>query len=133
MHAHGGEVFKPLETASLKTIAAFLNSQAGGTLRIGVADDSTVFELDSNHASLAKEGKDNADLFQLHRAQIVQTSMGDTATANVFTQIHTIDGKDLCRVHIKPSAFYVRLNNETREITDADEKQKYIAQRWGTA
>jgi len=68
-----------------------------------------------------------------------------------------IEGKDLCRVHVKPSAYpveaevtvvkdgqhwkktafyvrlnnkYVRLNNKTTEITDADEKQKYIAQRW---
>jgi len=151
-HADNGEVFKPLETASLKTIAAFLNSPAGGTLLIGVADNATVVGLDSDYASLAKEGKDNADLFQLHLTQIVQTSMGDAATANVSTQIHTIDGNSLCRVHVKPSAFpveaevtllkdgqhwkktafYIRLNNKTHEITDADEKQKYIAQRWGS-
>lgn len=31
-HAHSGEVYKPLETASLKTLAAFLNSPLGGTL-----------------------------------------------------------------------------------------------------
>ena len=152
-HAEGGEVFKPLETASLKTIAAFFNSPAGGTLLIGVADDGTVAGLDSDYASLAKEGKDDADRFQLHLTQIVQASMGDAAAANVSTQVHAIAGKHLCRVHVKPSAypvdaevtvvkdgrhwkktaFYVRLNNKTHEITDADEKQKYIAQRWGTA
>lgn len=108
--------------------------------------------LDSDCASLAKEGKDAADLFQLHLTQIVQASMGDATAANVSTQIHTIDGRDLCRVHVKPSgfpveaevtvdkdgqhwkktAFYVRLNNKTHEFTDADEKQKYTAQRWGT-
>jgi type I restriction enzyme R subunit len=151
-HTDGGEVFKPLETASLKTIAAFLNSASGGTLLIGVADDGTVVGLDSDYSSLTKEGKDYADLFQLHLTQIVQASMGDAAAANVSTQIHTIDGKDLCRVHVKPSAypvdaevtvvkdgqhwkktaFYVRLNNKTHEFTDADEKQKYIAQRWGS-
>ena len=38
-----------------------------------------------------------------------------------------IDGQ-----HMKKTAFYVRLNNKTHEITDADEKQKYIAQRWGS-
>ena len=62
-----------------------------------------------------------------------------------------LDDKDLCRVHVKPSgfpveatvtvvkdgqhskktAFYVRLNNKTHEFTEEDEKQKYIAQRWG--
>ncbi len=151
-HADGGEFFKPLETASLKTIAGFLNSSAGGTLLIGVADDGTIFGLDSDYASLAKEGKGNADLFQLHLTQIVQASMGDAAAANVSTKMHTIDGKDLCRVHVKPSAFpveaevtvvkegqhwkktafYMRLNNKTAEITDENERQKYIAQRWGS-
>ena len=58
---------------------------------------------------------------------------------------------DLCRVHVNPSnhpvdakvtvmksgqhqkqtAFYIRQNNATREITDEAQKQKYIAQRWG--
>jgi hypothetical protein len=33
--------------------------------------------------------------------------MGDTAASNVSTQIHTIDGKDLCRVHVKPFGFTV--------------------------
>lgn len=66
-----GDVFKPLETASLKTIAAFLNSPAGGTLLIGVADDGTMVGLDSDYASLAKQGKDDADRFQLHLTQIV--------------------------------------------------------------
>jgi len=33
--------------------------------------------------------------------------------------------------HMKKTAFYVRLNNETHEFADEDEKQKYIAQRWG--
>ena len=151
-HVDSGEVFKPLETASLKTIAGFLNSPVGGTLLIGVADDGTIVGLDSDYASLAKDGKDDADLFQLHLTQIIQRSMGDAAAANVSTQIHTVDGKDLCRVHVKPSAFpveaevtvvkdgqhwkktafYVRLNNKTTEITDEIEKQKYIAQRWGS-
>ena len=151
-HAAGGDVFKLLETASLKTVAAFLNSAAGGTLLIGVTDGGIVVGLGSDYASLTKEGKDDADRFQLHLTQIVQASMGDAAAANVSTQIHTIDGKDLCRVHVKPSAypvdaevtvvkddqhwkktaFYIRLNNKTHEFADETEKQKYIAQRWGT-
>jgi len=106
--ADSGEVFKPLETASLKTIAAFLNSPAGGTLLIGVADDASTVGLDGDYVSLAKEGKDNADLFQLHLTQIVQASMGDAAASNASTQIHTIDGKDLCRVHVKPSTSPLR-------------------------
>lgn len=68
------------------------------------------------------------------------------------TQIHTVDGLDLVRVHVPPSsfpveatvkvargsemvkktAFYVRIGNGTREITSADEKQRYVSSRWGS-
>jgi hypothetical protein len=71
----------------------------------------------------------------------------------VSTQLHTVDGDDLCRVHVPPSsfpvdanvvvdkggrlekrsAFYVRVGNGTRAITDPAERQKYIADRWGGA
>ena len=150
-HADSGEEFKPLETASLKTIAAFLNSEHGGTLLIGVADDGTVHGLDSDYASLAKEGKDARDLFELHLTQAMINALGEAATSKVKTQIHTVDGKDFCRVHVNPSSFpvdatvvevnkqdqhikttkfYVRLNNATRAI-DSEEKDKYIAGRWG--
>lgn len=33
---------------------------------------------------------------------------------------------------VKKTAFYVRIGNGTREITDPGERQKYIASRWGT-
>ena len=40
-HDRDGAIFKPLETASLTTVAAFLNSREGGTLLIGVAGDGS--------------------------------------------------------------------------------------------
>lgn len=144
------EVFKPLETASLKTIAAFLNSRTGGTLLVGVADDGSVHGLDTDYASLRKEGKDDRDLFQLHLGNIMTQALGAAAATNVATYIHTVDGYDLCRVHVHPSrfpvdaevtiakkeqlekkdAFYVRVTNGTRELA-AEERAKYVAGRWG--
>ena len=50
--ADSGEVYKPLETMTIKTIAAFLNSRDGGTLLIGVGDDGAPFGLESDYASL---------------------------------------------------------------------------------
>ena len=61
-----------------------------------------------------------------------------------------VDGEDLCRVHVpsssfpvdatvvvdrkgqleKKTAFFVRIGNGTREISDQSEKQRYIAHRW---
>lgn len=149
--ADSGEVIKPLETACLKTVAAFANSREGGTLLIGVSDDGSVHGLISDYTSLRKPGKDDRDLFLLHLNQLLINALGETAASTVSTQIHTVDGNDLCRVHVPPSsfpvdanvvvnkggqlqkktAFYIRIGNGTREITDANERQKYTATRWG--
>ena len=148
--AETGQVYKPLETATIKTVAAFLNSRDGGTVLLGVDDGGTPVGLEADYASLRKLGKNDRDLFQLHLVNILVAAMGDAAVANVTIQVHAVDGKDLCRVHMRPSAFpveakvvvdhkgqferktafYVRLGNGTREIDDPAERQKYIASRW---
>jgi type I restriction enzyme R subunit len=150
--AETGELFKPLQTASLKTVAAFLNSREGGTLLIGVADDGSVFGLDSDYATLRKPGKDDRDLFGLHLNQALINSVGMAAAANVGQEILPVGGKDLCRVHVKPSGFpvdaevvevdkngqhvkkkhfYGRFGNGTRVITDPSERERYKVQVWG--
>jgi hypothetical protein len=117
---------------------------------IGVADDGTIVGLEQDYATLRKEGKDDSDLFLLHLNQLVETSVGLAAAANVTTTIHQV-GRDVCRVHVEPSGhpveaevtavddrgqfskkrmFFVRLNNATRAIDDETERQRYIAQRW---
>ena len=136
----------------LKTVGAFLNSREGGTLLIGVADNGTALGLESDYLTLRKEGKDDADLLQLALTQAVLNSVGAAAATNVTSHVHTVDGNDVCRVHIKPSGhpvhaevtivekqgqhrkkrvFYVRMNNGTRPIDDEAEVEKYIASRWG--
>lgn len=147
-----GDVVKALETAVLKTVAAFANSRQGGTLLIGVADDGAINGLASDYSSLHKPGKDDRDVFGLHLSQVLINALGETTASAVSSQIHTVDGGDLCRVHVPPSAFpveatvkvdkngqtvkkaafYIRVGNGTREIADLAEKQKYIAARWGT-
>ncbi|HZY64973.1 MAG TPA: RNA-binding domain-containing protein [Rubrobacteraceae bacterium] len=150
--AETGELFKPLQTASLKTVAAFLNSREGGTLLIGVADDGSVFGLDSDYVTLRKEGKDDRDLFLLHLGQAVVNAVGMAAAANVGHEIFEVGGRDLCRVHVKPSSFpieakvtevdensqhikktvfYGRFGNGTRAISDPGERERYTLQVWG--
>jgi type I restriction enzyme R subunit len=151
-HAGTGELFKPLQTAPLKTIAAFLNSREGGTLLIGVADDGSVFGLEADYATLRKEGKDDRDLFLLHLNQAVINAVGMAAAANVSQEILEVGGRDLCRVHVKPSSFpveaevvevdkngqhvkktvfYGRFGNGTRPIPEAGEIERYKIQVWG--
>ncbi len=144
-----GVVYKPLETAALKTVAAFANSRDGGTLLIGVADNGSPHGLTTDYATLHKPGRDDRDLFGLHLVNIISASMGDAAAANVSSYFHTVDGADVCRVHVRPSgvpvdakvvvdqkgqmvrktAFYVRTGNATREL-DNGEKAKYLLSRW---
>jgi type I restriction enzyme R subunit len=148
-----GQKYKPLESMVVKTVAAFLNSRDGGTLLIGVSDDGTIVGLDGDYTSLRKVGKDDRDLFQLHLTDILVVAMGEAAVANVGVQVQTVAGKDVCRVHVHPSAFpveakvilagdkgqlftktafYVRLANGTREISDPLERQRYTTGRWGS-
>ncbi len=147
-----GEKYKPLESATIKTVAAFLNSPDGGTLLIGVANDGSVAGLDGDYASLRQPGKDDRDVLQLHLSGILVAAVGEAAAGNVGIQVHTVDGHDICRVHVRPSAFpvearvtvaddkgqlrkktafFVRLANGTREIADPTERHKYVVGRWG--
>lgn len=148
-HADSGLPAKVLETATLKTLAGFLNSRTGGTLLIGVANDGSVSGLDADYATLRKEQKDDRDLFQLHLSQIISASVGEAAATQITIQLHKVNGGDIARAHVLPSplpvdatvtvekqgqlekkiAFYVRVNNRTIELPDA-EKQKYMVTRW---
>lgn len=119
---------------------------------VGVADDGSVLGLESDYLTLRKDGKDDRALLQLALTQAVLNSVSAAAATDVTTQIHSVDSRDLCRVHVKPSGhpvhaavtiidkqgqhqkeqvFYVRMNNGTRSIDDETEVQKYIAGRWG--
>ena len=148
-HAASGELYKPLETATLKTLAAFLNSSLGGTLLLGVNDDGEVTGLASDYASLDKDGQDDRDALQQHLTQIAAASFGAAAATNISSLVHAINGKDVVRVHVRPSGhpvdarvtvakkgqfekktvFYVRLNNGTAELNE-EEREKYISTRW---
>ena len=108
-----------------------------------MADDGRVHGLTSDYRSLHKPGKDDRDVFVSHLVQALINGLGETAASNVAIQLHAVDGRDLCRAHVPPSAFpvdanvavdrggqlekktafYVRIGNGSREITDAGERQ----------
>jgi len=135
---------KALRTPALKTVAAFLNSRYGGTLVIGIADDRSMVGLEHDYEALHREGKDDADWFQLHLANLIRDAIGPAAAARITTQIHRVDGHDICRVHVEPSSrpiythladagaesFFVRINGSTLEVTDSDEIARYVEDRW---
>ncbi len=111
---------------------------------IGVADDRGMVGLEHDFEALHRKGKDDADWFQLHLGNLIQEAVGPAAAARITTQIHRVDGHDICRVHVEPSSrpvyvrltdaresFFVRLNGRTSEIRDPDEIARYVEDRWG--
>ena len=100
-----------------------------------MADDGSVLGLESDYATLHKDGKDDADLFQLallHKP--VLNAVGAAAATNVTTQIHTVDDHDLCRVHVKPSGHPVHADVTTVEKNGQHQKKQifYVRMNNGT-
>ena len=127
---------KGLRQSSLKTIAAFLNSQ-GGTLVIGVEDDGTVYGLNHDLA-LARKSYDG---FSQLLVSLITDTMG-TATAPYYRiRFEDIEDKSVCVVDVERSpepvfmksdkgkVFYIRVGNSSRAL-DHEETLKYVETNW---
>jgi CBS domain-containing protein len=125
-----------LEFNCLKTICAFLNAE-GGDLLIGVSDNKRVVGIETEYAFF----KSNRDRFQDYLINQISHKIGDICHKNIKFNFHKIYGKEICRIHIKPSlvpvflhhngkqAFYVRTGNGSRsfQISDA---ARYMVEHW---
>jgi len=134
------------EKAVVKTVAGFLNSEYGGTLLIGVADDGSVYGLEADYATFSKRGqRGDHDLFGQHLQNLLGGRLGDAAASLVAWEFHTIEGQDLCRVSVEPAdfpvyegtgdddrAFWWRYPTGTKAITDDQEQQRIIRRRFGS-
>ncbi len=131
------------EDMVIKTVAGFANSEHGGTLLIGVADDGTVFGLEDDYATFSKRGqRGDHDLFGQHLQNVLTQRLGQAAMALVQWEFHRIDGKDLCRIHVEPSGFPVyetkgdhrdfwwRFPTGTVRIVDQGERDRITVRRW---
>src|SRR5262249_43800718 len=67
----------------IKNVAAFLNSETGGTLFIGIADDKRVVGLERDYQSLGKrESRDrDRDRFQVHLGNLLSQKLGRELTS----------------------------------------------------
>lgn len=149
--AETGEVMRVLEGASLKTIGAYLNSEAGGTLLVGVADDGSPVGLENDFASLHKEDRQDEDRFLLHIKEALINAVKEAASTRVSYRLDELGGRTICRVHVRPSefpvwcqirkstkggevkhdGFFIRIGPSTVDLADRDEERaRYIAARW---
>jgi len=93
-----------IEHASLKSIAAFLNS-SGGDLLIGVRDDGSISGIETDVF-------ENDDKFLLHFWNLVKSSLGQESSPYIKTFLEKFDGKTVCRVSCKPAPFPVFLQQK---------------------
>jgi hypothetical protein len=71
------------EGIAIKNVAAFLNSETGGTLFIGIADDKRIVGLEKDYQSLGKrESHDkDRDRFQVHLGNLLSQKLGREITS----------------------------------------------------
>lgn len=128
-----------MELVIAKTIAAFLNGDAG-TLLIGVDDDGQVLGL-GNDLSLMKQP--DIDRYELWLRDYLVQVIGATATAGVKVEFEQVGDEQVCVVRVpraqapvfvRPAKsqsvhFFARIGNSTRELP-VDEAIVYAAQHW---
>jgi predicted HTH transcriptional regulator len=120
--------------ASLKTMAAFMNTK-GGTLLIGVGDDGTAVGIEVDRFP-------NDDRFLLHLYAVIKSSMGTDVTPMVEANLDIYAGKTVCVVRCKSSArpiylkakgkdeeFFVRTGPSSDRLAPS-ELTRYIADRF---
>ena len=126
-----------IERAIMKSICAFLNS-TGGNLIIGVSDDRTIIGLESDYKTLKNQNRDG---FENKLTTLISTTIGDPVLRNIESSFPMVNGKELCKVNIKPTkepaflheagqeVFFVRTGNSSRPFSLSD-TVKYVRERW---
>jgi len=95
---------KSIEHSTLKTMAAFLNSE-GGTLLIGVQDNSNIIGIEADHF-------ENEDKFLLHFGNLMNDRIGKHIADQVKWELKAAAGKRILRVDCEPSPTPVYLKND---------------------
>jgi Putative DNA-binding domain len=128
---------RSLESVVMKTLAGYMNG-AGGTLLIGVADDGSIVGLEKDYSALKKPDRDG---FEQVLMAAVASKLGADACQCVQAVFHSVEGKDVCRVIVRPAhrpvyvregetpKLFVRTGVSTREL-NVQEAIQYTEVRW---
>ncbi len=134
---------KYVEHATMKTLAAYLNS-TGGTLLIGVDDSGAILGLDNDFSTFSHKKPDKVDEFLKHFDNLIANNFGDHIHHYLDIQIATVEGKSVCAVTIQEKAsdavwltnkeknteqFYIRRSASTIELSPREAMQ-YIRDHW---
>jgi len=125
---------KYIELSVLKTVVAFLNTE-GGTLLVGVNDDSKVTGIDIEVEKFHK----NIDKFLLHFKNLIKTQVGEGFYPLIDYKIIQVGKKSILLVKCDKSKsecflsgkdFYVRTNPATDKLEGA-ELLEYVKNHFG--
>lgn len=132
------KVNKDLEKIIVKTIAAFLNSEKGGTLLIGVDDNGNIIGLEQDYNTISKK---NLDGYESYLNDLLLGAFGKDISVFLHITFHQVEGQDVCRIAVKPSSkpvfvdedkgdnLYIRTGNSTR-LLSTREAIEYCKIRW---
>lgn len=135
--AKRNQVNKELEKTTMKTIAAFLNSE-GGCLLIGVDDSGELVGLENDFNSLPRP---NADGFENHFNNLFNTMIGAEFRRFVKLTFNNVNDKVVCLTNVESSHkpvylkteneenFYIRTGNVTTPLK-MSEVATYISSWW---
>jgi hypothetical protein len=130
---------KEMEAVIVKTVASFLNGEAGGTLLIGVDDDGAVLGLQHDYKTLGR--KQDRDGFENWLTTLLLDAYGKDTSPLIRITFHEVDSKEVCRVIALPSGkpvfvrddkaehLYIRTGNSTR-LLSTREAIEYCKIRW---
>lgn len=116
-----------MEHVVVKTVAAFLNSERGGTLLLGVDDDGNVLGLKPDYKLLGKQN--SRDAYENFLTTLLLNNLGKDITPLFSITFHNFEGEDVVRITIKPAPrpcfvregnaehLYIRAGNSTRGLT----------------
>lgn len=103
---------KELEKSISKTVAAFMNA-SGGSLYIGIGDDTNVIGLADDYASLEKP---NSDRFRLKLKSSLQGYLRDKIIFDLINiEFPCIEDKEICKLIITPSPTPIFLHDEGKQ------------------
>ena len=122
-----------METAIIKTLAGFMNTD-GGMLLIGVSDDGKILGLGSDQFK-------NSDKALLHLTSIIKSRMGALFLKFIRFSIEEIEGKQILRIDCLPTNnpayvtigkeyhFYIRTGPSTTDL-NLRQVSSYIHERF---
>ena len=139
---HTGEPDERMEWSVIKSIAGFANA-SGGTLVVGLADDSRVVGIEEDFPFVQKG---NQDGWSLWLTDVVASSLGKAMAAEINTNFCSVDGGTVALIDVGPAAspvfakqgkgteksvFLVRANSSTQQLEGQDALD-YQRQRFST-